>query len=67
MNEFTKEELQLILKSIWWGGSDDDTELLQKLDDKIQSMIDNYCNHECQEIRDANSIASCPKCGKHHE
>lgn len=42
MDEFTKEELELILKSIWWGGDDDETESLQKIDDKIQSMIDNY-------------------------
>ena len=34
---------------------------------KIMNMIDNYCEHDCPEIRDVNSIESCHKCGKHHE
>lgn len=70
MNNFTKEELEDILS---WadvycvGVTDLSYKLYKPLIDKIQQMIDNYCKHECQEIRDVNCIHACTKCGKHHE
>jgi hypothetical protein len=49
MNDFTKEELELIFRmfhhfiySPYWKISDNEHELKEK----IQSMIDNYCEHE---------------------
>jgi hypothetical protein len=42
MNEFTKEELKYLFKLLYdWNNLEDD-----ELQDKIQSMIDNYCDHE---------------------
>lgn len=46
MNDFTKEELEQIRA---WATTDVDlspSELEISLFDKIQSMIDNYCDHE---------------------
>ena len=47
MNEFTKEDLEIILDGILWR----DAHILpcdrpEKLKSKIQSMIDGYCEHE---------------------
>lgn len=45
MNDFTKEELQYflaIMKPFHWLWKGDPLELEQK----IQSMIDNYCEHD---------------------
>lgn len=48
MNDFTKKELQTILEwsqlSIEYGTAGSTEE--QQLDKKIQSLIDNYCEHE---------------------
>jgi hypothetical protein len=58
MNDFTKEELKEILlytsHPIW-----QDSVLLCK---KIQSMIDNYCQHEIHEI--SALVNYCPLCDK---
>ena len=48
MNDFTKEELELILNCIWCTISeynDDKERSKEKFAGKIQSMIDNYCDH----------------------
>lgn len=68
MNKFTKEELELINKCIWLA----DTEHglcrvfeVHKLQIKVQSLIDNYCEHKfylngCGQ----NLFAHCHKCGQ---
>ena len=71
MNDFTKEELESILDAFHyledspsWRNIDGWDRILA---DKIQSMIDNYCEHECLEVRDINCIESCPTCVEHHD
>ncbi len=69
MNDFTKEELQIILEwgqelSSEFGTSGDEEE--KALDLKIKSMIDNYCEHESSEpILVLNK--KCIKCNCHLE
>ncbi len=66
MNEFTKEELQYFLmtmKPFHFLWKHDPLELERK----IQSMIDNYVERECSDIRDINCIEPCPTCGEHHD
>lgn len=68
MNDFTKEELQEICQSIkatafqkFIHGMTDEQN--KKLIEKIQSMIDNYCEHKsilgCERCR----VITCAKCG----
>ncbi len=70
MNDFTKEELETILN---WGevytefGRSWTDKIHRPFMNKIQSMLDDYCEHECPEIRHVNAIEACPICGKHHE
>lgn len=54
MNEFTKEELQWLFKELPEGNHD--------LECKIQSMIENYCEHEA-DFMDPNDI-QCKFCSK---
>lgn len=62
MNDFSKEELRDILKSLI--EHDDASDNHDKLINKIQSMIDNYCDHP-QEER-VVYIAHRENCGKCH-
>lgn len=57
MNDFTKEELKKIYKNLEGDASNDHAGEL--IVDKIQSMIDNYCEHK-------KSICSfiCEECDK---
>jgi len=67
MNDFTKEELYKIFE---WGMSladafpdcfgEEDTSVYIK----VQSMIENYCEHDCKEtIIFKVATTSCSKCG----
>lgn len=64
MNDFTKEELEVIFHELresreWSENLVNPWPLL----DKIQSMIDNYCEHEQSgEVRDIDFIKVCTKC-----
>lgn len=66
MNDFTKEELILMYEELsnsentWpWEVFSGDTSVLNKL----QSMIDNYCEHEFYLIGyGENMLAQCCKC-----
>lgn len=71
MNDFTKEELSLcyrtieymVYKEIWFQPE------IAKLKDKIQSMIDNYCEHDTDvsplytATGDIPCAGFCYKCG----
>jgi hypothetical protein len=46
MSDFTKEELERILEGIIWWLDGDSALYSEALIDKIQSMIDNYCEHK---------------------
>ena len=64
MNDFTKEELDLLMRSMeswldsYYEHPEYEGHLLQN---KIQSMIDNYCEHEEREIM--GWVSKCVKCG----
>jgi hypothetical protein len=59
MNDFTKEELEDIDTCVFnWNINHKSIDGFQKLRDKIQSMIDNYCEHEDKE----NIGGWCWKC-----
>lgn len=45
MNDFTKEELQEIINSFDWIESETSWDWKIQLRNKIQSMINNYCEH----------------------
>jgi hypothetical protein len=65
MNDFTKEELETIFNELResreWS---DDLSGSWPLLDKIQSMIDNYCDHEYYLVGCGdNAFGQCHKCG----
>ncbi len=64
MNDFTKEEL-IYIKNMGFEGSGairfDHHEILR---DKIQSMIDNYCEHEYEGCCESCAIEECIHCKK---
>lgn len=66
MNEFTKEDLERILRQLLedrqWV---DDLVNPDPLIEKIQSMIDNYCEHEWAfYISPHGNVVRCNKCNK---
>ncbi len=70
INDFTKEELETILNWAEVYGDFGQSWVaiqLKPLMDKIQSMIDNYCEHKnCESCIDCNGC-SCKACGKRWE
>lgn len=69
MNDFTKTELQNIYLMACYYASNpinqNESQIL--LMNKIQSLIEDYCENKCSKIRDINCIKPCPECGYHHE
>lgn len=62
MNDFTKEELQQIQA---WATTDIDlspSELEVNLFDKIQSLIDNYCEHSQHLYYGDIPVGECTEC-----
>lgn len=69
MNELTKEELSIIL--LWGidraqniGQEEFKTENHDVVYKKVQSMIDNYCEHEWRQSPRLNWLYDCIKCRK---
>ncbi len=64
MNDFTKEELidLNVIISVWHAKYIEDKEI-GKLSEKIQTMIDNYCDHD-GEIGKDYPAEKCMKCNK---
>ena len=63
MNDFTKEELQDLLKCIKLTGSEfGNCQRLDLLKRKLQSLIDNYCEHDMYET--SALVNYCPCCDK---
>lgn len=61
-NNFTKEELENINEDIWtWGDLREKPEYIEIIQNKIKSMIDNYCEHESCYI-DTVPINICKDC-----
>lgn len=68
MNDFTKKELQHLMKIFCIAVEDKLISRiyeLHHLEKKLQSMIDNYCDHKGARpgVRQYTSF-ECPKCGK---
>ncbi len=66
MNDFTKEELERILEGISWWLDGDDALYSEKLINKIQAMIDSYCEHEEVKVDEERPhiIFTCMECNK---
>lgn len=58
MNNFTKEELEELLSNHWSCGANH-----EGLYDKLQSMIDSYCEHQYKATGFSEEICQCVKCG----
>ncbi len=58
MNNFTKEELMDIKRAVLWVDVNHDA----LLTDKIQNMIDNYCEHELENTCCGCLSIWCSKC-----
>ncbi len=67
MDEFTKEELQEIkrcLKHMIQGGITPYSCLTIDIKKKVQSMIDNYCEHAWRKCFADFEYDECTKCGE---
>lgn len=63
MSDFTKEELEVIKTSLDWTFPSKQTKETGIVLIKIQSMIDNYCEHQNQgSISDADYVYFCKDC-----
>jgi hypothetical protein len=65
MNEFTKEELQELYDGLYFEGWREDIKdnPHYQLMKKIQSMIDNYCEHKITgQVSDVDYVNICVEC-----
>ena len=62
MNDFTKDELLEILGNMRALRSYSAVETSAM--NKIHSLIDNYCEHDFQEIFTERTYSQCTKCGE---
>lgn len=71
MNDFTKEELQhlyeLVVEDEDISINSDYHKFFENIIHKIQSMIDNYCEHEWRCWDDENNTRECIKCGERRD
>ncbi|MFG0161178.1 hypothetical protein ACF0MN_10990 [Legionella pneumophila] len=70
MNDFTKEELNIIADALALligrcSIMNNLKDVVLHLSERIESMIDNYCEHQWR-LSGINAIY-CPKCQKHVE
>lgn len=63
MNDFTKEELNLINNALCTYLTGVSPIEMEHLQEKIQSMIDNYCAHDYKETIWQCQVTACSKCG----
>lgn len=62
MSDFTKEELESMLEGVNWFLDGDSSLYSEALINKIQSMIENYCEHES--LFSEGEMKHCCKCGE---
>ena len=65
MNDFTKEELKKLRDCLNYAVGNPygpTADSVMPLDEKIQSMIDNYCENDFQPVIGKFQIESCHKC-----
>lgn len=73
MNDFTKEELEEIKRCVKYminGGTTPHSSFTIALKKKVQSMIENHCNHDLdifcmQYCHRMYTHSTCKKCGYH--
>ncbi len=61
MNDFTKEELKQLMNGVWCTSKVHQIAINKILYDKLNSMIDNYCEHLFINIGESHK--PCIKCG----
>jgi hypothetical protein len=65
MNDFTKEELELLSDGLNYAVGNPygfTADSIMPLYDKIQSMIDNYCDHDDRQYYEHVPVYECNKC-----
>ena len=68
MNDFTKLELELLYQCVTGNRNYQGGQMFPELNNKIQSLIDNYCDHELIPNGSGNYICSkCPMYGELNE
>ena len=64
MNDFTKKELEETLYGLeQWCHPECNHEKYIKLRNKIQCMIENYCEHKSLDYYDRANLYECQECG----
>lgn len=63
MNDFTKEELEELIASRCYHLGDNFLLYEDELFMKLQSMINNYCEHEKSHANYDYEVEQCDKCG----
>ena len=65
MNDFTKDELKTLSDILTLDLDDINPSCQEELQNKLQFMIDNYCEHKSNpQFGDINYIEKCARCGK---
>jgi hypothetical protein len=68
MNDLTKDELLFLNKTLQWIIINHrELNSTFELQEKIQSLIDNYCEHESNGSKGLSPYTQCRKCGIKYE
>lgn len=65
MNNFTKEELMHLKACVsctWLTGYAPSAQICDELHSKLQSLIDNYCEHKEQQFYGDVAVGECNNC-----
>jgi hypothetical protein len=62
-NDFTLDELKLIQDNLHWNECAEVNQKLLQLNNKLQSMINDYCDHDFQNTYNEREVWRCAHCG----
>lgn len=62
-NNFTLDELKLIQDNLHWNDCAETNQKLLQINNKLQEMIDNYCEHDWEQTHIEIELEYCNKCG----
>jgi len=62
-NNFTLEELELIQNNLHWNDCGEVNQKLLQLNQKLEALITDYCDHDWQNTYTEQEIWQCTKCG----